>query len=131
MSSWEGVSSWIATVSTHLPRLSPPQARVLALWSSGAVLAHNAGLTTVAALLAELVGQRENTVRQRVREWCYEAADKRASQRRTVEVEACFAGMLGWGVAWWPSAERRLALALDATTLGQRFTVLTVSVVGG
>ncbi len=32
-------------------------------------------------------------------------------------------------LAWWAPTERRLALALDATTLGQRFTVLAISVV--
>ena len=31
-------------------------------------------------------------------------------------------------LAWWPEQQRELALALDATTLGQRFTVLCVSV---
>ena len=32
-------------------------------------------------------------------------------------------------LAWWPAQERRLVLAMDATTLGQRFTVLALSVV--
>ena len=31
-------------------------------------------------------------------------------------------------LAWWPQEQQELALALDATTLGQRFTVLCVSV---
>jgi hypothetical protein len=31
-------------------------------------------------------------------------------------------------LAWWPESEHELALALDATTLGQRFTVLCISV---
>ncbi len=31
-------------------------------------------------------------------------------------------------LAWWPDESHELALALDATTLGQRFTVLCVSV---
>ena len=34
----------------------------------------------------------------------------------------------GWVLAWWPATECRLVLALDATTLGQRFTVLTLRV---
>ena len=41
----------------------------------------------------------------------------------------CFAPLLGWVLALWPPGERRLALALDATTRGQRFTVLAISVV--
>jgi hypothetical protein len=36
---------------------------------------------------------------------------------------------LGWVLAWWGSAERRLALVLDASTLSDRFTVLAISVV--
>jgi hypothetical protein len=43
-------------------------------------------------------------------------------------VESCFAPLLGWILAWWPDEQHELALALDATTLGQRFTVLCVSV---
>jgi len=36
------------------------------------------GITSVAALLAPLLGAKETTVRQRLRlrEWCYDAADK-------------------------------------------------------
>ncbi len=49
--------------------------------------------------------------------------------RRTVEVEACFAPLLGWVLSWWAPGERRLALALDATTLGERFSVLALCVV--
>lgn len=43
-------------------------------------------------------------------------------------MESCFAPLLGWILAWWPDEQHELALALDATTLGQRFTVLCVSV---
>ncbi len=73
-------------------------------------------MTTVVVLLAHLLGQRENTVRQRLREWSYDAADKRGAHRQAVEVTACFALLLRWVLAGWASDERRLALALDATT---------------
>ena len=129
MSRWTAVSPWVETVSRHLPTLSPAHARVLALWSYGVALTQRAGTTSVAALLAAVLGQQENTVRQRLREWYWEAEHKRGRQRQAVEVTACFAALLGWVLAWWPPSERRLALALDATTLGQRFTVLRVSVV--
>ncbi len=33
MSRPDGLSQWAATVSTHRPQLSRPQAAVLALWS--------------------------------------------------------------------------------------------------
>ena len=64
-----------------------------------------------------------------MREWCYDAKDKRGTHRQDLDVTTCFAPLLGWVLAWWPDAERRLVLAIDATTLGQRFTVLTISVV--
>jgi hypothetical protein len=124
-----GLSQWETTVSTHLPGLSPAQATVLALWSFGMVLARSCGITSVAALLAPLLDAQENTVRQRLREWCYDAADKRGTQRQDLDVTTCFAPLLCWVLAWWPPAERRLVLAMDASTLGQRFTVLAISVV--
>jgi len=116
-------------VSTQLPHLSRPQAAVLAAWSYGIVLAQCCGLTTVAAFLAALLGERDNTVRQRLREWYRDAADKRGAQRQELDVAHCFAPLLRWVLAWWPADERRLVLALDATSLGDRFVVLAISVV--
>ena len=129
MSRREGLSQWTATVSTHLPHLSRPQAAVLAWWSDGIVLAQCCGLTTVAAVPAALLDARENTVRQRLREWYRDAADKRGAQRQDLDVQGCFAPLLRWVLAWWPTDEPRLVLALDATTLGDRFVVLVISVV--
>lgn len=130
MSRPEAVSAWEQIVSRQLPTLSAPQARVLALWSFGVVLAQRCGQTSVVVAVAHLLGHREATVRQQLREWCYAAADKRGRQRKAVEVEDCFAPLLGWVLHWWtPNRERRLALALDATTLGARFTVLALCVV--
>ena len=116
-------------MSTHLPGLSPAQAYVLALWSYGMVLARSWGITRVAVVLAPLRGAKENTVRQRVREWCYDAEDKRGTKRQALDVSTCCAPLLRWVLAWWPATDRRLVLALDASTLGQRFTVLCISVV--
>ena len=129
MSRHDGLSQWDVTVSTHLPGLSPAQAYVLALWSYGMVLARSCGITSVAVILAPLLGAKENTVRQRLREWCYDAEDKRGTKRQDLDVTTCFAPLLRWVLAWWPATERRLVLAMDASTLGQRFTVLCISVV--
>jgi hypothetical protein len=79
-------------------------------------------------LLAQVLGQQEGTVCQRLREWYLEARAKRGAQRRDLDVTTCFGPLLGWIVRLLLSAERRLAFALDATTLGGRWTVLTVSV---
>jgi len=124
-----GLWQWSQTVSSHLSHLSRPQAQVLALWSYGMTLAHACGITTISVLLAPLVGQSESTLRQRLREWYYSAADKRGGKRREVDVSTCFAPLLRWVLAWWGSDERRLALVLDASTLSDRFTVLAISVV--
>ncbi len=129
MSHSDGVAQWMTTVSTHLPHLSGPQARVLALWSYGMVVAQSCGITTVATLLGSLLHKRPATVRQQLREWCYAAEDKKGPKRQEVEVTTCFAPLLRWVLTWWAPEERRLVLALDATTLGQRFTVLVISVV--
>ena len=77
MSRQDALSQWIATVSTQLPHLSRPQARVLALWSYGMVVAQSCGLTTVATLLGLLLHKPAGTLRQQLRAWCYAAPDKK------------------------------------------------------
>ncbi len=129
MSHQRALSQWTEIVSTNLPHMSKSEARVLALYSFGMVVCQTCGLTTVASFLGALLGMRENTVRQRLREWSYPSEQKRGAKRREVDVTTCFAPLLSWVLRWWASDERRLALALDASNLGQRFTVLAVSVV--
>ena len=118
MASPPSVTQWTQLVATQLPHLSRPQATVLAWWSLGMVLARSCGLTAVSAFVASLQHRKENTVRQQLREWCYEATAKRGAQRQTLAVEACFAPLLRWVLQWWHGPQ--LALALDATTLGDR-----------
>lgn len=127
MSSYSRVAEWTTIIRTHLPVLSKPQAAVLALWSLGMVLARSCALTAVAGFVAAWMGRKDNTVRQQLREFCYEADAKRGEQRQDLRVDLCFAPLLGWVLSWWQSIQ--LALALDATTLGTRFVVLAVSVV--
>lgn len=129
MSHPRGLCQWIGVVSRQLPNLSWSQARVLGEYSYGMVMTRRSGLSTLTDYLAHLKGEAENTVRQRLREWCYDAPDKAGEHRQEVEVASCFEPLLGWIVSWWRDGEKRLVLALDATNLGQRFTVLVVSVV--
>ncbi len=128
MSRQFGLYQWVSTVATQMPHLSRPQATVLAFWSFGMVMVGTCGTTTVATFLAQLFGQKPNAVRQRLREWYWDATDKQGAHRRALEVTACFPALLRWVLAWWSTDEHRIALALDATTLGQRFTVLVISV---
>jgi len=120
------VYQWTRIVTTHFPHLSKPQARVLALWSLGLVVARSCALSAVSTLLAQWLERKANTVRQQLREFCYEAAAKRGAPRQEVVVETCFVPLLKWVLSWWEGPQ--LALALDATTLGQRFVVLALSV---
>jgi hypothetical protein len=126
------LSQWPQTVSSHMAHLSKPQATVLALWSFGMLLAQSCGMTSLAASLAALVGRSQGTLRPHLREcWCQaprKTAAKRADKRQERDVSSCFLPLMRWVVACWPPAERRLALALDASTLGQRFTVLAITI---
>lgn len=102
---------------------------VLALWSFAIALTQSCGQSTVCVFLASLLKKKENTVRQRLREWCWDVKDKAGDHRQAFEVAACFIALIRWVLSWWASNEKRLALAIDATTLGQRFVVLTLSIV--
>jgi len=112
-----------------MPHLSAPQATVLALWSFGMVISQSCGLTRVSASLALLLGAKENSVRQRLREWYYAKENKRGTGRGEVEVNHSFVPLLRWILSWWPADEKRLALAMDATSLGHALVVLVISVV--
>ena len=129
MSHVEALSQWKKTVSTYFGHLSGPQARGLALWSFGMVLAKSCGITSVVGLLAPLVESSESNVRQQLREWCSDAKDKKGEHRLQIEVDWCFAPLLCWILSWWAADERRVALAMDASNLTDRFSVLCLSVV--
>ena len=127
MSCHPRVTEWTTIIHTRLPQLTKPQATVLALWSLGMVLARSCALTAVSAFLATWLHRKADTVRQQLREFCYEATAKRGTARQELVVETCFVPLLVWVVDQWEGTQ--LALALDATTLGTRFTVLALSVV--
>jgi hypothetical protein len=127
MSSHPRVTEWTTIIRARLPHLTKPQATVLALWSLGMVLARSCALTAVSVFLATWLHRKEDAVRQQLREFCYEATAKRGTARQELVVETCFVPLLAWVVEQWEGTQ--LALALDATTLGTRFTVLALSVV--
>ena len=114
MSCQRAVYQWTEVVTSHMPHLSKPQARVLALWSLGMVLARSCALTAVSLFLAKGLERQANTVRQQLREFCYEAQAKRGGPRREGEGETCFAPLLAWVLRWGEG--QQLALAVDATT---------------
>ena len=120
---------WSQEIATRLPTLSPALAAVLALSSVGMVLARRCGLDGVATHTAPLLGQSFDTVRQRLREFYQEAHAKRGRHRKDFQAPTCFAPLLAWVLSFW--SDRRLALALDVTNLGDRFHVLCVSALYG
>lgn len=109
--------------------MNPALAGVLALWSLGMILARRCGLDSVATQMAALLGQSFDTARQRLREFYQEANAKRGHNRTDFEAAWCFAPLLAWVLSFWN--ERRLALALDVTNLGERFHVLCIRVLYG
>ncbi len=115
MSCHPRVTEWTMTIQAHMPHLSKPQATVLALWSLGMVLARSCALTAVSAFLATWLGRKENTVRQQLREFCYEATAKRGTDRCALRVETCFVPLLAWVVSWWQGTQLALAVVLSAT----------------
>jgi hypothetical protein len=123
-----GLYQWVSTVTTHLPHLSKPQACMLAAWSFAVVMLGACGRSSVASFLAPLLDKREEAVRQQCREWYCPASAKKGVRRRELAVSTCFLPLLLWVLQWWPAEERRLALALDATTLADRFIILSISV---
>ena len=109
--------------------LSGPQITVLALWSYGIVMARTCGLSRVVATLASHLGEKESNLRQRMREWYWDSEDKRGKKRVDWEVCQSFAPLLKWILAQWAAEERRLVLAMDATSLKKLFVVLSISLV--
>jgi hypothetical protein len=117
---------WTRELRGAFPDMSKPQLKGLAEWSFGMTLARCCSLDSVALYMADWLGQPELSVRSRLREWYMPAELKSGSKRQDLEVGTCFAPLLRWLVRDWP--QPRLALALDASTLFDRFVLLAVSV---
>jgi hypothetical protein len=72
------------------------------------------------------VEQPINTIHQRLREFYKDAEHKSGDRRVTLCVEDCFSSLLIWIINAWHGGV--LPLAMDATTIDDRFTMLRVSV---
>jgi hypothetical protein len=102
MSRPEGLSVWTEMVSGHMPHLTKPQAVGLAMWSYGIALTRTCGRRTVALFLALLLKQKDGSIEQRLREWCYAAQDKQGAKRQELDVTGslcpCWAGWFRCGL---------------------------------
>jgi Transposase DDE domain len=114
----------VGSLGERFPQLRPAQIGGLALWVYGTLLAHSGCQNAVVSFLCGLGCW--NSVRQHLREWLYDGADRAAACHTQVEVEACFAPLLRWILSWWQADF--LALAVDETALADRLAVLVVSV---
>jgi hypothetical protein len=88
-------------------------------------IARSCSLTAMADVLPPLMGQSYNTMRERLRDTCREA--KAGEQRAELDVTECWAPWLAWLLDGWSG--QQMAIAMDATSLGDLFVVLAISVV--
>jgi hypothetical protein len=118
---------WRTEIAKHFPHLSQPMVMGLALWSLGMILVRSCSLTAIADWWSCQLGQPFQTVRERLRDTYREAEAKAGEHRAELDLSLCWAPWLAWVLAGWSGTT--LALALDATTLGQRFVLWVISVV--
>jgi hypothetical protein len=124
---------WTDQISKHMPSLSRPQAKGLALWSIGIVLARACSLHAVVLALSCWLAFNPLSLRRRLQEWYREANAKKGHgsgawgvHRRDFDPNAIAADLLAWILEDWPG--QQIVFALDPTNFGDRFTVLNISI---
>jgi hypothetical protein len=129
----KALERWTGLLSRRLPTLSLSQAKGLALWSIGIVLARSSSLHAVVLALACWLPFHPLSLRKRLQEWYLEAGAKkghgtagRGYQRRDWEAHTASPDLWAWILDGWPS--QQIVLALDPTNFGDRFTILNISV---
>jgi|GEM_PF-618744 len=126
-SSMASIATLQKRVEEMLPSLSKAEAQVLGLLTYGILMLDECGITGLSHGLAKIEQVPAERLRQRLREFSYEAKAKRGKKRREVDVERCFPDLLRAVLRDW-EGKKELALGIDAMTLGERFTVLNISV---
>jgi hypothetical protein len=114
-----------ALLETFLPHLRPAQQRGVAEWVAGVLEAQSGCEHAVLSALAP-VGAPVEATRARLREVLADGTDRAAPCAISLDVEACFAPLLGWVLTWWIGDT--LPLAIDATSLRDQQVVLSLSV---
>jgi hypothetical protein len=119
------VSHVQALTEAFLPHLRPAQQRGLADWVSGVLDAESGCEHAILSAVAPL-GHETHALRARLREFLCDGTERAAPCGTSLEVEACFAPLLGWVLDWWTG--ETLPLAIDATSVRDRQVVLAISV---
>lgn len=118
---------WQAQIANHFPGLSQPMVMGLALWSLGMIVVRSCSLSAIADWWSCRLNQPFQTVRERLRDTYREAEAKAGVHRAQLDLGSCWAPWLNWVLEGGSGTQ--LAIALDATSLGQRFVLLVISVV--
>ncbi|MDS4068596.1 MAG: hypothetical protein RKO24_03150, partial [Candidatus Competibacter sp.] len=118
---------WRTEIAKHFPHLSQPMVMGLALWSLGMIVVRSCRLTAIADGWSCQLGQSFQAVRERLRDTYREAEAKAGARRAELDLSPCWAPWLNWVLEGWSGTQ--LAVALNATTLGQRMVVLAISAV--
>jgi Transposase DDE domain len=114
-----------AMIERHLPHLRPAERAGLVLWLRGAIMAKSACEGAVVTALAAIWGH-EDAIRQRLREWLRDGADKLVPCQTQLNVSHCFVPLLRWVLTLWQGTE--LALAIDVTYHQDTLMVIVISV---
>lgn len=124
------LKDWKQIISSRFSDLSLPQVNGLATWSFGMVMTQSSSLSKVSSLIAKINSEPENTVRQRLKEWYKSGTAKTrpGNKRASIEVNNCFSSLLKWVMDLLPPSNQELLMAIDATNIGQNFTVLSINV---
>lgn len=121
---------WQEEVSIAFPQMSQRQAELLALYSYGMAMTQRCGQTVVSVFLSLLLGLKSQNIRQRLKEFTYEAEQKRGKKRREVVVSGQFGALMGWVLKQWQT-KKQLVLGVDVTYVKDRYTILCISVLYG
>ena len=121
---------WLEDLSIAFPNMSKSQVKVLGLYSYGMAMTKHCGQTIVCVFLALLLNMKSQNLRQRIREFNYEASNKRGAKRRELSIEEQFEPLLAWVLSQWKD-KKKLIIGVDVTYLKDRHTILAVSVLYG
>jgi hypothetical protein len=112
------IYSWIDQVVTAFPHLSRPRPESWLFTASEWSWPSDAASTPWPRSWPRSLARAGRPFRSRLQKFYQPAQAKSGGRRAQLEVSRCFAPLLAWVLRGWPS--RRMAVALDATTLGDR-----------